>query len=491
MKSILVFLVAVVFSGGGAHTGVSPVTTAVNLEDGTQQTDYEALSKKIYAELVAFRSTADMPANVKAAAERVKQLLINGGFPTGDIQVVSPNPELGSVVARFRGQAPGGGPPTKEPVMLMAHLDVVDALRSDWEFEPFELREIDGYFYGRGTDDNKAGIAHIVTNFIRLRDEGYVPDRDLVAVFTADEETSSDSIKYLVRERRDLVDSVFAINSDAGGGELFNGAPNIFNVQAAEKIYVTFRITATNPGGHSSRPRPDNAIYELTMALARLSEFTFPVDVGQVAGLYFERSSYFMDGLPAVDMRAVSKEPPDEAAAARLSAGSPYYNAILHTTCVATRLDAGHADNATPQTARATVNCRVLPGQNPDDVEATLQEVIGNEQIEVARVNTPTGSDPSPLTDDIMGVLEPIVEEMWPGVPLIPTMSTGATDGNYVRNAGIPVYGVSAIFGDPNDSRAHGKDERVGVKEYYSAQEFWYRMLKRLSGGANTGSESY
>ena len=206
MKSILVFLVAVVFSGGGAHTGVSPVTTVVNLGDGTQQTDYEALSKKIYAELVAFRSTADMPENVKAAAEGVKRLLINGGFPAEDIQVVSPDPELGSVVARFRGQAPGGGSPTKEPVMLMAHLDVVDALRSDWEFEPFELREIDGYFYGRGTDDNKAGIAHIVTNFIRLRDEGYVPDRDLVAVFTADEETSSDSIKYLVRERRDLVD---------------------------------------------------------------------------------------------------------------------------------------------------------------------------------------------------------------------------------------------------------------------------------------------
>lgn len=483
MKSCLASLLIAVFSGGGAHTEVSPVTAAVNLGDGTQQTDYEALSKEIYAELVTFRSIADMPENVKAAAEGVKQQLINGGFPAGDIQIVSPHPELGSVVARFRGQARGGGPPTKQPVMLMAHLDVVDALRSDWEFEPFELREIDGYFYGRGTDDNKAGIAHIVTNFIRLRDEGYVPDRDLVAVFTADEETSSDSIKYLVRERRELVDSVFAINSDAGGGELFEGAPNIFNVQAAEKIYVTFHITATNPGGHSSRPRPDNAIYELTMALARLSEFTFPVDVGEVAGLYFERSSYFMDGLPAVDMRAVAKQPPDEAAAARLSSGSPYYNAILRTTCVATRLEAGHADNALPQTAQATVNCRVLPGQNPDDVEAILREVIGNEQIEVARANAPTGSDPSPLTEEIMNVLEPIVEEMWPGVPVIPTMSTGATDGNYVRNAGIPVYGVSAIFSDPDDSRAHGKDERVGVKEYYSAQEFWYRMLKRLSGG--------
>ena len=461
-------------AGGVADVAVFAGATPAIEEPATraQTRDYAALSKEIYAELIAFRSTADMPENVKAAAEVIQRRLIDAGFPAEDVQVVSPDPALGSVVARFRGQAPGGGPPTREPVMLMAHIDVVDALRSDWDFEPFELREIDGYFYGRGTEDNKAGIAHIVTSFIWMRDEGYVPDRDLIAVFTADEETSSDAIKYLVRERRDLVDSAFAINADAGGGELFDGEPNIFNVQAAEKIYVTFRFTATNPGGHSSRPRPDNAIYELTMALARLSEFTFPVDVGEVARLYFERSSSFTDGQAAVDMQAVAKDPPDGAAAARLSADSPFYNAILHTTCVATRLAAGHADNALPQTAEATVNCRVLPGQNPDDVE-----------IQITRVNTPTASDPSPLTEEIMGILEPIVEDMWPGVPIIPTMSPGATDGNYVRNAGIPVYGVAAIFGDPNDSRAHGQNERVGIKEYYDAQEFWYRLLKSLSGG--------
>lgn len=472
-------------AGGVADVAVFAGATPAIEEPATraQTRDYAALSKEIYAELIAFRSTADMPENVKAAAEAIQRRLIDAGFPAEDVQVVSPDPALGSVVARFRGQAPGGGPPTREPVMLMAHIDVVDALRSDWDFEPFELREIDGYFYGRGTEDNKAGIAHIVTSFIWMRDEGYVPDRDLIAVFTADEETSSDAIKYLVRERRDLVDSAFAINADAGGGELFDGEPNIFNVQAAEKIYVTFRFTATNPGGHSSRPRPDNAIYELTMALARLSEFTFPVDVGEVARLYFERSSSFTDGQAAVDMQAVAKDPPDGAAAARLSADSPFYNAILHTTCVATRLAAGHADNALPQTAEATVNCRVLPGQNPDDVEATLREVVDNDEIQITRVNTPTASDPSPLTEEIMGILEPIVEDMWPGVPIIPTMSPGATDGNYVRNAGIPVYGVAAIFGDPNDSRAHGQNERVGIKEYYDAQEFWYRLLKSLSGG--------
>jgi len=456
---------------------------ALEAPAGPQQTDYQELAKEIYAELIALRSTADLPENVMAAAEAVQRRLIAAGFPEEDVVVVSPHPELGNVVARFRGRAPGGGAPTKEPVMLMAHLDVVDALRSDWEFEPFELREMDGYLYGRGTNDNKAGAVHIVVNFIRLLEEGYVPDRDLIAVLTADEETSSDGIKYLVRERRELVDAAFAINSDAGGGELLDGEPNIFNVQAAEKVYVTFHLTATNPGGHSSRPRPDNAIYDLTMALARLSEFTFPVEVKQIARLYFERSAAFNDGQTAVDMRAVAQDPPDAQAAARLSAASPFYNAMLHTTCVATRLAAGHADNALPQTAQATVNCRVLPGQNPDDIEATLREVVGNDDIEVVRVNTPTASDPSPLNDEIISILEPIVEDMWPGVPIIPTMSTGATDGNYARNAGIPVYGVAAIFDDPNDSRAHGQNERVGIKEFYDAQEFWYRMLKRLSGG--------
>ena len=373
--------------------------------------------------------------------------------------------------------------------MLMAHLDVVDALRSDWEFDPFELREIDGYFYGRGTDDNKAGAVHIVTNFIRLHDEGYVPDRDLIAVLTGDEETSSDSIEYLAGPRRELVDAAFAINSDAGGGELFQGTPNIFNVQAAEKGYLTFHLTATNPGGHSSRPMPENAIYELTMALARLSEYTFPVELSQVSRLYFERSAGFADGQTAVDMRQVSQDPPNLDAAARLSAASPFYNALLHTTCVATRLAAGHADNALPQTAQATVNCRILPGQSPDDIEATLREIAGNDDITIERVNAPTPSDPSPLTDEIMGVIEPLVEEMWPGVPVIPGMSTGATDGLYVRNVGIPVYGVSAIFGDPDDARAHGQNERVGIKEFHEAQEFWYRMLKAFSGGSESADD--
>ena len=480
MKRTLGFLLVACISGAAAGAGTAGVLRAI--PGAAQERDYQALAKEIYAEQIALRTTADRPADVNASVEAMRRRLVDAGFPAADVVVAAGTGEPANLVARFRGQAPGGGAPTKQPVMLMAHLDVVDALRSDWEFDPFELREIDGFFYGRGTDDNKAGATHIAVNFIRLLDEGFVPDRDLIAVFTGDEETTSNGIKYLVRERRDLVDSAFALNSDAGGGELFNGRPNIFNVQAAEKIYTTFHLTATNPGGHSSRPRPDNAIYDLTFALARLSEYTFPVDVGEIARLYFERSSYQTDGQPAVDMRAVATDPPDEGAAARLSAASPFYNAVLHTTCVATRLEAGHADNALPQTASATVNCRVLPGQDPYAVMEELREVVGNDALEITMVNTPTASDPSPLTDEIMGIIEPVVEEMWPGVPVIPTMSTGATDGNYVRNGDIPVYGVAAIFGDPNDSRAHGQNERVGIKEFYDAQEFWYRLLQRISG---------
>ena len=478
MQRSVLWLLLVVLAGAIALAGVGSQPGFA-----WQFAPHEQLARDIYAELIALRSTADMPESTKAAAEAMAKRLIDAGFPRRDVQVVSPYPDLGSLVARYRGHAPGGGAPTKRPVMLMAHIDVVDALRSDWSFEPFELREIDGYFYGRGTDDNKAGAAHIVANFIRLRQEGFVPDRDFIAVLTADEETSSDSIEYLVGERRDLVDAAFAINSDAGGGELKDGRPNIFNVQAAEKVYLTFQLATTNPGGHSSRPRPDNAIYDLTMGLARLSEFVFPVQLSEVSRTYFERSAQFETGQRAADMRAVAQDPPDLEAAARLSRASPFYNAVLHTTCVATRLAAGHADNALPQTAQATVNCRLLPGQSADGVEATLHEVLGNPEISITRVNRPTPSDPLPLTEEIMGAIEPIVADMWPGVPVIPTMSTGATDGLYVRNAGIPVYGLSAIFGDPDDARAHGKDERVGVKEFFDAQEFWYRMLKALAGG--------
>jgi len=445
-----------------------------------QPSAHAQLARAILEEIIEIRSTAAAQENTVVAAEALAQRLLDAGFPSDDVQVVvGPGPQIGNLVARFRADSGGGD--DRKPILLMAHLDVVDALRSDWSFDPYEFREEDGYFYGRGTSDNKAGAAIIIANFVRLKEEGFAPGRDLVAVLTGDEETDQASIAWLVRERRELIDAAFAINSDSGGGATVNGKPHRFTVQASEKIYLTFELEVSNPGGHSSIPRPDNAIYRLMGALSRLSEHTFPVHLNEVTRTFFERSAELEDGSTAADMRAASADPPDAAAAARLGRLSSFYNAMLRTTCVATRLEAGHADNALPQTARATLNCRILPNESPDDIETKLVEVIHDDEISITRVNEPVLSPPSPLDPAVMAPIAEIVEAMWPGVPIIPRMSTGATDGLYVRNGGIPVYGVSAIFDDPDDVRAHGRDERVPVKSFYDANEFWYRMLKALS----------
>jgi len=408
-----------------------------------QPSIHDQLARDILEELIEIRSTAAAVENTVVAAEAMARRLLDAGFPQEDVQVVvGPGPQIGNLVVRYRADDDG-----QKPILFMAHLDVVDALRSDWSFEPYEFREENGYFYGRGTSDNKAGCVTIVANFIRLKQEGFQPKRDLIGVLTGDEETDGTGIDWLVREHRELIDAAFAINSDAGGGATIDGKPHRFTVQASEKIYLTFHLEVKNPGGHSSIPRPDNAIYRLMAALSSLSEYTFPVHLNEVTRT-------------------------------RLSS---FYNAMLRTTCVATRLKAGHADNALPQTARATVNCRILPNESPDDIEAKLREVISDDAVSLTRVNDPVQSPPSPLDPAVMAPIAEIVEAMWPGVPILPRMSTGATDGLYVRNAGIPVYGVSAIFDDPDDVRAHGRDERVPVKSFYEANEFWYRMLQALS----------
>jgi len=441
------------------------------------QPEEGTLAREILRQLVEIRSTAAAPENTVIAARAMRARFEDAGFPPDDLHLVGPKPEVGNLVARFR--APD---PSDEPVLLMCHLDVVDALRSDWSFDPYEFREEAGYFYGRGTADNKAGCAIIVANLIRLREEGFVPRRDLVAVFTGDEETAQESISWLTNERRDLIDAAFALNSDAGGGATVNGRPHRFTVQASEKIYLTFTLRVRNPGGHSSIPRSDNAIYRLTGALARLSEHEFPVHLNEVTRTFFERSADLEQGSIASDMRQASADPPDVAAAARLGRGSAFYSAMLRTTCVATRLAAGHADNALPQTATATVNCRILPNESPDEIQRALESVIGDDDVTVSRVGDPVASPPSPLDPKVMTPIAAIVESMWPGVAIVPRMSTGATDGLYVRNVGIPVYGVSAIFDDPDDVRAHGRDERVPVRGFYDANLFWYRMMKALAG---------
>lgn len=438
------------------------------------------LERVILKQLIEI-NTSDSAGHTDLAARAMAARLIDAGMPASDVQVLGYSPRYQSLVARYRGK-PGGG----KPILLMAHLDVVDARKEDWSTDPYQMVEKDGFYYGRGTSDNKAGAAMLVANFIRYRQEGFVPDRDLILVLTADEETSGRSIEWLVQSHRDLVDADFALNTDGGGGDYRDGKPIRFNVQAAEKVYQSFTLEARNRGGHSSRPVPDNAIYQLAQGLVQLGRDRFPIQLNQVTRAFFERGAAAELPAVAADMRLVARSG-DTAAARRLSAASPYYNSVLRTTCVATRLLAGHADNALPQLARATVNCRVLPGQSIESVEARLKQVVADTGIHFSRVALAHPSPPSPLRPDLMGAVEELTRKFWPGVPVVPEMSTGASDGLYTRNGGIPTYGVAAIFEDMNDARAHGKDERVGVKEYHQAAQYWYELVKRLSKGNVTG----
>jgi acetylornithine deacetylase/succinyl-diaminopimelate desuccinylase-like protein len=445
---------------------------------GAQTPSPRALERQLLEELIEI-NTSDSAGRTREAAEAMARHLLAAGFPASDVRVVGADPKYQSLVARYRGRSSA-----RKPILLMAHLDVVDARKEDWTFDPYEFREVDGYYYGRGTSDNKAGAAMLVANFIRYRREGFVPDRDLIIALTADEETSSGAIKWLVGPQRALVDAEYALNTDAGGGEIRDGKPIVFGVQTAEKVYLSFQLEVRNKGGHSSVPEADNAIYRLSEGLTRLAKHVFPVTLTETSRAFFERGASTQPAALAADMRAVARTA-DAAAARRLSA-TPLYNATLRTTCVATRLFAGHADNALPQLARATVNCRLLPGHSPDSAEATLERVLADTTIHISRVAEPTASPASPLRPDVMQPVERLVARMWPGAIVVPEMSTGATDGLYVRNAGIPVYGVSAVFERVDDIRAHGRDERIGVKAYHDAAQFWYELVKTLTGAPAT-----
>lgn len=438
-----------------------------------QAPDHRALERQLLRQLIEI-NTSDSGGRTLEASEAMARRLTEAGFPAADVRVLRPDPRQGMLVARYRGTGQGG-----KPILLMAHLDVVDARREDWSFAPYEFREEGGYYYGRGTSDNKAGAAMLVANFIRMRSEGFQPTRDLIILLTSDEETEQRSIAWVLREHRDLVHAGFALNTDGGGGELKNGKAITFSVQAAEKVYQSFVLEVRNKGGHSSVPEPDNAIYRLAAGLGRLAAHQFPVRLTDVSRAYFERSASGQDPRTSADMRAVAASA-DPAAAARLSA-VPFYNSVMRTTCVATRLFGGHADNALPQVARATVNCRMLPIDPPDSVEATLRRVLADADILLSRVEVARPSPASPLLPEVMGPVESIAGEMWPSAVVIPEMSTGATDGLYTRNAGIPTYGVSALFDEVGDVRAHGRDERVGVEAYHKASEYWYRLVRQLA----------
>ncbi len=447
-------------------TGFLLVAFAQNVAD-------HQVARDIYKELIEINTT-DSAGSTTRAADAMAARLRAAGIPESDIQVIGPHPRKGNLIARYRGTN------RKRPLLLVAHLDVVEAFRGDWSLDPFVLSERDGYFYGRGTTDDKAMAAAWIAAFIRMRREGYTPDRDLIIALTADEEGGDyNGVQWLLKNRQDLLDADFALNE--GGESLIKDGKYLLNaIQPSEKVYQSFRLEVRNAGGHSSRPVKDNAIYHLAEGLTRLAKYQFPVHLNEVTAGYFRRMAVVYTGQLAADMRVISKNPADKAAIARLST-LPYENALLRTTCVATRLEGGHADNALPQTARAIVNCRLLPGDSPVEVRSTLIRVLDDPNISVTPIGDAISSSPSPMRADVLDSIEQLTAQMWPGVPVVPVMSTGATDGLYLRNAGIPTYGISGFFEDVDDTRAHGRDERLGVKQFYEGIEFLYRLVKALS----------
>ena len=449
-----------------------------SLDDAARQ-----LSRDIFRELIQVNTTDSVGNNTRAAEAMAKRLR-DAGFPANDIHVLGPNDRKGNMVARFRGVG------AKKPVLILGHLDVVEARREDWTTDPFQFVEKDGYFYGRGTQDMKVDDAILVTTFIRLKREGYRPDRDLILALTSDEEGGkSNGVDWLLKNHRDLIDAEFVINQDAGGVTTVNGKVINIDIEASEKQYADFELTSLNPGGHSSLPTPDNAIYHLTDALSRLEHTPFPVELNQVTRTYFERRATLENPQIRADMNAVLHNPPDPGAVERLSR-EPRYNSMLRTTCVATRLAAGHANNALPQTAQAIVNCRILPGHSPEETRQALARVFNDPKVVVRYLGAIGGEDTAPdskgfpvvlPSPEVLRPLERLASEMWPGAPVIPEMETGASDSKYTVAAGIPSYGFNCVAIDQDDVRAHGKDERVRVSAYYDGVEFTYRYLKALT----------
>ncbi len=437
----------------------------------------QQLTFDIYRELIEIDTTTATGDTARAAGAMAARLR-EAGFPEADVQVFSPAPKKGNLVARLRGTG------ARRPILLLAHIDVVPASREDWSYDPFKLTEHDGYFYGRGTGDDKFMAAAFVANLIRYRQEGFKPDRDIIVVLKTDEEILDRNvmgIRWLLQNHRDLIDAEFALN-EGGGVGLKEGKPIRNSVQASEKISIGYQLDVRNKGGHSAVPIKDNAIYRLAEGLTRLSKFSFPINLNETTRLYFERTAQMEGGRIASDIRTVLSEPSAAPAAARL-ADDPVYNALLRTTCVATMLEGGTAINALPQLASAKINCRIMPGENVGQIKTTLERVLADEQISVTRLGVPTLSSPSPLSDAILGPITRLSAEFFPGAVVLPTMSPGATDGSYLRNAGIPTYGHSGLAGDIHEFRAHGKDERVLVKSFFTGSEYLYRLTKALSEG--------
>jgi acetylornithine deacetylase/succinyl-diaminopimelate desuccinylase-like protein len=449
------------------------VATALPAQAATPDA-HQAQAREIFSRLIAFKTQIG-EGQVPVMAQYLAGLFREAGFAESDIHIIA-HGETAAMVVRYRGDGTGG-----RPIALMAHMDVVTAKPEDWQRNPFKLIEENGYFFGRGTSDNKSGVVMLAATFIRLKQEGFVPTRDLIIVFTGDEETSQDTMAELVSQHRDLVDAEFALNTDAGGGVLDEtGKPLVFGIQTAEKTFADFELTTRNPGGHSSTPRADNAIYDLADALKRVQAYQFPTQWNDTTLAAFKTAGETTPGKLGDAMRAFANNPHDEAAAQVLAA-EPEQVGKTRTTCVATLLRGGHADNALPQSATANINCRIFPGVAVDDVRKTLQAVVGS-AVEVSLIGDATASDSSPLRPDVMAAVTKAVHGIRPGVKITPEQESGATDGKHFRAVGIPTYGVDGMFMKDSDAFAHGLNERVPVQSFYDDLAYWYALLTMLAG---------
>ena len=442
--------------------------------------DYQKHALQIYRDTIAMRTAAGHN-QVKVMAHYLADRFRDGGFPEDDIHIipfVSPNgEEIASLVVRYRGDNKS----SKKPILFAAHMDVVDALRKDWIKDPFELIEEDGYFFGRGTSDDKSGTTLLTATFLRLKKEGFTPNRDLIIAFSGDEETEMLTIEDMVENHRNLIDAEFAINADSGGGSLDTEYhPISYQLQAAEKTYADFVISITNPGGHSSRPTKVNAIYDIAKALKEIEAYTFPTRSNDITLEYFRMRADAEKNQLGKAMLKFSLNPKDKVSAEIIS-NHPDQVGIIKTTCIATMLSAGHAENALPQSAEANINCRLFPGIEVSEIHNKLRDIISNKNIKIRISGNPKSAPASPLREDVMDALKTTVHAQFPDLPIIPYMTTGATDGRALRAGGIPTYGSIALFGRSEDSFAHGLNERILVKSFFDALEHWKILIHELS----------
>ncbi len=450
-------------------------TAALGLSAPASAAPDEALARELLADLIAQNTAPSGGNTTRGAVDLLVRHLRAAGFTDADIATPGISPELPNLVVRYRSPDPQG-----RPVLLMAHMDVVEALPSDWSLPPFEMTERDGFYYGRGSEDNKAGVAILVANFIQLRREGFVPDRDLVIMLTADEETNGLSSQLLTGEHRDLIAADFALNTD-GGGVITgpDGAPRAFVMQTAEKVYATYAFTASDPGGHSSLPKPDSPISAVSRALVALEDYHFPINLNDTSRGFFQRWSAVAPAEDRALLDALAAYLPGQAEPAGL-ADNAYYNSLARTTCVATQLSGGHAENALPQTARGVINCRILPQESNEYVEGRLRALAQPYGVTLENVFPYMASPPSALEPGIVQLVTETARRHFGDIPVIPELSTGATDGAFTRNAGIPTYGVGAIAEDPAGTRIHGRDERIAIASYNLALAYWYDLTRTV-----------